>query len=63
MISFRGPDNKPIMMIDDNYTLRQMMKVAGVLEAPLYDHTRLLGMRKVRIGRLAYDPSSRYPVS
>ena len=62
MISFRGPDNQPIMMIDCNYTLRQMMKVARVLGVPLYDHTRMLGMRKVRVGRLVYDPASRHPV-
>jgi hypothetical protein len=63
MISFRGPDNKPIMTIDGNYTLRQMMKVAVTLEVPLYDHARWLGMRKISIGRLLYDPASRHSVS
>jgi hypothetical protein len=58
IISFRGPDNEPFMRIDCNYTLRQMTKVADVLGVRLYDHRGSLGLREVRIGRLAYDPDS-----
>ena len=55
-ISFRGLDNKPVMIIMPNYTKRQMIKVAAELGVRLYDHTAWLGLRKVRIGQLAYDP-------
>ena len=59
LISFRGPDNKPIMMIDPNYTVRQMVRVASVLGVRMYDHTRWLGMRKTaNTGRLVYQPES-----
>jgi hypothetical protein len=58
IISFRGPDKKPIMMIDSNYTVRQMVRVAGVLNVPMYDHTRWLGMRTVDNGRLVCKPES-----
>jgi hypothetical protein len=58
IISFRGQDNKPFMRIDCNYTVRQMTKVAGILEVPLYDHKRWLGLREARIGRLVHDPAS-----
>lgn len=58
IISFRGPDKKPIMMIDSNYTVRQMVRVAGVLNVPMYDHTRWLGMRSVDTGRLVYSSES-----
>jgi hypothetical protein len=57
MISFRGLDNKPVMMIRPQYTLRQMRKVAAELHVRLFDHSRLLGLQKVNIGRLAYDPA------
>jgi len=57
LISFRGPDNKPMMMIDPNYTVRQMVRVASVLGVRMYDHTRWLGMRKtVNTGRLVFQP-------
>ncbi len=59
MISFRGPDNESIMMIEPHWTRPQMLKVADELKIPLYDHTRWLGMRKVSMGRLTYDPASR----
>ena len=55
IISFRGPDKKPVMMIDCNYTMRQMVRVAGVLKVPMYDHTRWFGMRTVDKGRLVYN--------
>lgn len=58
LISFRGLDNKPMMIVDPNYTLRQMRMVAAELGVRLYDHNRWLGLRKVHIGRLAYDPAS-----
>jgi len=59
IISFRGLDNKPIMMIDPNYTVRQMVRVASVLGVRMYDHTRWLGMRKtVNTGRLVYQLES-----
>jgi hypothetical protein len=57
MISFRGLDNKPIMLINRNYTLAQMLKVAAELHVPLYDHRRWLGLRRIHIGRLAYNPA------
>lgn len=56
-ISFRGPNKKDtIMMIVPNYTPRQMVKVARVLDVPLYNHSRRLGLQKVSIGRLMYEP-------
>jgi hypothetical protein len=59
LISFRGVDkDNPLMMIQPQYTLRQMRKVAAELHVRLYDHTRWLGLRKIDIGRLAYDPAS-----
>jgi hypothetical protein len=58
LISFRGADNNSsLMMIQPQYTLRQMRRVAAELHVRLYDHTRWLGLRGDReIGRLAYDP-------
>ena len=61
VISFRGPDRKPIMKIAPNYTLRQMLDVADVLAVPLYDHRRWLGLRKISIGRLV-TPGRSQPV-
>jgi hypothetical protein len=59
LISFRGVDNNnSLMMIQPQYTLRQMRKVAAELHVRLYDHTRWLGLRTVDVGRLAYDPAS-----
>jgi hypothetical protein len=49
-------------MIDCNYTVRQMVRVAGVLKAPVYDHTRWFGMRTVDKGRVVYNPESSQPV-
>lgn len=63
VISFRGRDDKPFMRIDCNYTLRQMRAVAGLLGVRLYDHTRWLGFREIRIGRLVYDPAASDRVS
>jgi hypothetical protein len=63
LISFRGPHNGTITMITPNYTRRQMLRVAEMLDIPLYDHTRWLGLRKVRVGRLAYDPGSGQPAA
>jgi hypothetical protein len=56
LISFRGPDRKPIMKIAPNWTLRQMLEVADELAVPLYDHRRWLGLRWARIGRLVSHP-------
>lgn len=61
-ISFRGPDDKPMMRIATNWTVRQMLDVAGELGVPLYDHRGWLGLRKVRIGRLLNPPAPRDPV-
>jgi|SRR5580692_10144821 len=58
IISFRGPDNKPIMMIDANYTVRQMAQVASLLGVRLFDHRRWDGIRRVDKGRLVYQPDS-----
>lgn len=63
IISFRGPDDKPFMRIDCNYTLRQVRAVAQLLRVPLYDHKRWLGLREARIGRLVYDPAASDRVS
>ena len=52
LISFRGPDGKPIMKVGPNWTLRQMLEVADELAVPLYDHRRWLGLRSVTMGRL-----------
>lgn len=59
-ISFRGPDQKPIMAIEPNYPVRTMLKVAAELKVPLYDHTRWLELRKVEMGRLVYDPARQW---
>jgi hypothetical protein len=58
VISFRGPGGEPMMKVAPNWTLRQMLEVAGVLEVPLFDHTRWFGLRKAAVARLAYDPPS-----
>jgi len=65
MISFRGPNNTPIMKIMSNYNLRQLRKVATELKVPLYDHTRWYGLREARegIGQLVYKPETGQPVS
>ena len=63
VISFRGPDDKPFMRIDCNYTLRQMRTVAELLGVRLYDHRRRLGLREVGIGRLVHDPAASDRVS
>jgi hypothetical protein len=52
-ISFRGPDQKPIMKIAPGWTMRQMLEVADLLGVPLYDHRRWLGLRSATMGRLA----------
>lgn len=62
IISFRGPDNKPFMRIDCNYTLRQMTMVAALLGVPLYDHKGRLGLGEVKVGRLVYDPAAPHRV-
>jgi hypothetical protein len=58
IISFRGQDKQPIMMIAPNYTLRQMTQVAAMLGVCLHDHTRWYGTRRVDRGRLVYQPES-----
>jgi hypothetical protein len=60
VISFRGPDRKPIMKIAPDWTMRQMLEVAGELGVPLYDHRRWL--RKVSTGRLVNHPAPGHPV-
>jgi|SRR6516165_4552790 len=62
LISFRGPDHKPIMKVRPNWTLRQMLGVADELGVPLYDHRRWLGLRRARIGRLVNRPAPSQPV-
>ena len=56
LISFRGPDDKPIMMVAPNWSMRQMLEVADELRVPLFDHRRWHGLREVSVGRLANDP-------
>ena len=58
MVSFRGPDGESFWTIKPEWTLRQMVRVAAMLEVPLYDHRRWLGMRTAMTGRLVYDPVS-----
>lgn len=62
-IGFHGTDNKRIMRIDNDYTLRQMRTVAEFLSVPLYDHRRWLGMQEVWQGRLVYKPTESDRVS
>lgn len=62
VISFRGPDRKPMMRVAPNWSLRQMLEVADELGVPLYDHRRWLGLRKVSTGRLVNHPASSHPV-
>jgi len=58
LISFRGVDNSTsLMMIQPQYSLRQMRKIATELHVRLYDHTRWLGLGTIDAGRLAYDPA------
>jgi hypothetical protein len=63
VISFRGPDRKPVMRTRCEWSLRQMIKVAAELQVPVYDNRRLCNLRTARVGRLVYDPASRRPVS
>lgn len=58
VISFTGPERKPVMRTRADWTLSQMKAAAGELKVPLYDHRVSLGLREVRIGRLVYDPAS-----
>jgi len=52
VISFRGPDDEPMMKVAPNWTVRQMLGAAEELGVPLYDHRRWFGLRKVSVGRL-----------
>lgn len=61
LISFRGPDDEPIMMLRPLWTRRQMLKVARELNVPLYNHMRWLGLKDVQEGRLEYDPRAARP--
>lgn len=63
LISFRGPDGEPMMKIAPNWTLRQMLEVAGELGVPLYDHRRWCGMRTVSMGRLVNHSARSRPIS
>lgn len=56
VISFRGPDQKPIMKVAPSWPMRQMVDVANELGVPLYDHRAWLGLRKVKTGRLVNSP-------
>jgi hypothetical protein len=58
-ISFRGPDDQPLMEPPvDSWTVREMLKAAEVLQVPLYDHGGRYGLEEVSEGRLAYDPAT-----
>lgn len=59
VISFRGPDGKPMIRVMPDWSLRQMLEVAVELGVPLYDHRGWLGLRKVSIGRLVDHPVPR----
>jgi hypothetical protein len=63
VISFRGPDRKPIMRTRAEWSLRQMIAVAGELRVPVYDNRRWLNLWTARVGRLVYDPAAPHPVS
>jgi hypothetical protein len=63
VISFRGPDRKPIMRTRAEWSLRQMIAVAGELKIPVYDNRRWLHLRTAKLGRLVYDPAAPHPVS
>jgi hypothetical protein len=63
VISFRGPDRKPIMRTRAEWSLRQMIAVAGELRVPVYDNRRWHNLRTARVGRLVYDPAAPHPVS
>jgi hypothetical protein len=63
VISFRGPDRKPIMRTRSEWSLRQMIAVAGELRVPVYDNRRWHNLRSARVGRLVYDPAAPHPVS
>jgi hypothetical protein len=63
VISFRGPDRKPIMRTRAEWSLRQMIAVAGELSVPVYDNRRWHNLRTARVGRLVYDPAAPHPVS
>lgn len=57
LISFRGPDQKPVMKVAPSWPLRQMLDVADELGVPLYDHRAWLGLREVKMGRLVNRPT------
>jgi hypothetical protein len=63
VISFRGPDRKPIMRTRSEWSLRQMIAVAAELSVPVYDNRRWHNLRTARVGRLVYDPAAPHPVS
>jgi hypothetical protein len=63
VISFRGPERKPIMRTRAEWSLRQMIAVAGELRVPVYDNRRWHNLRTARVGRLVYDPAAPHPVS
>lgn len=63
LISFRGPDRKPIMKTRPEWSLRQIITAAAELKVPVYDHRRCLNLRRVKVGRLVYDPAAPHPVS
>ena len=62
VISFRGPDHKPIMRTRCEWSLRQMITVADELRVPVYDNRRFFNLRTARVGRLVYDPAASHPV-
>jgi hypothetical protein len=59
-ISFRGPDGQQVMESVLQWTLRDMLRAAEVLQVPLYDHRGgPLRIRELSTGRLVNHSVSR----
>lgn len=62
VISFRGPDGRPLTRTKSEWSLQQMIAVGAELQVPVYDNRRCLGLLQAKVGRLVYEPSKDKPV-
>lgn len=62
VISFRGPEGKPLLRIRAEWSLRQVIAAAAELKVPVYDNRRFHNLRTARVGRLVYDPATPHRV-
>ncbi len=62
VISFRGPDGRPLMRTRADWSLKQMIAVATELQVPVYDNRQCLNLLRARVGQLVYKPLEEQPV-